>query len=102
MKTNARTLCLGLMALMLVTAGCQSGGANCCVNWDFYKECDLIGGRSTRDCCGQTVVTTCDPIPCKPGIVLTRTIAIPAESAPVGEVIEFEEIAVDPAPPSDE
>ncbi len=106
MRTTVPSLILALGAFAILLGGCQSGnrgGANCCVSWDFYKPCDLVEGRATRDCCGQTVVTTCGPVPCGPGIVLTRTLAVPAQSAPVGGTVILEDApAPEPvAPPAE-
>lgn len=60
--------CLG----MLLLAGC-----NRCGQWDWYKPCDLIEGRAERTCgpCGS-------PCQYRPGQVVRREWAVPAETAP--------------------
>ena len=68
-------LALTLLAGCSTTSSqCGSLPANCC-SWDFYKQCDLIEGKTSQciDPCGQ--------VNCQPGVVVSRCYAVPVEKA---------------------
>ena len=68
-----------VLALSLL-AGCSTTSSQCgclpanCCSWDFYKECDLIEGKTSmcQDLCGQP--------DCQPGVVVSRCYAVPVDA----------------------
>ena len=78
-SNRALSLLAVLAAFCLGLAACSTGGGcgggcdigcpgdvsgNCCVNWDFYDECDLIEGAESAGC---NSCQTCAPAPCAAG-----------------------------------
>lgn len=76
------TLIIAACAGFLLLSGC-----NRCDMWGWYKECDLIEGRTRGTCCPQPL--NCSGRPYRPGEVVRREIAVPATpcTAPVGSTV---------------